>query len=168
MDNCKNHKLKLLETHIIEQKENHYRFIYGYVRNPDDALDVLQDSIVKAIQKVQLLKDENAIKSWFYQIMSRTALDFIKKKKCTPSEPSIIEENLSAHEDHYEDFDLQKALANLPYEYRVIVHLRFFEMFKLDEIASILNLNVNTVKSRLYAALRKLKVELDLEEGWLL
>ncbi len=157
-------KLNALEAYIMENKENHYRFAYSYVKDPNDALDVVQESILKAMEKVHQLRDEKAIKSWFYQIIARTALDFIKKEqRCTASELSVIEYRLPSYEDRYEDLDLKKALAFLPYEYRVIVHLRFFEAFKIDEIAGILNLNINTVKTRLYSALKKLRIEL--EEG---
>jgi len=56
---------------------------------------------------------------------------------------------------------LQRALDNLPEKYRTIVVLRYFEDLKIDEIAEILNENVNTVKTRLYKSLEILRVKLS-------
>jgi RNA polymerase sigma-70 factor (ECF subfamily) len=49
----------------------------------------------------------------------------------------------------------------LPHNYRLIISLRYFEDLKLEEIADILGENLNTVKTRLYAGLKKLRIELE-------
>ena len=67
-------------------------------------------------------------------------------------------------EDCYEDIDLKRALFELPDEERIIVELKYFEDMKLDDIATILNENVNTIKTRLYRSLKKLRIRL--EEEW--
>lgn len=53
------------------------------------------------------------------------------------------------------------AVDNLPPDLRAIVILRFFEDMKLDEIAEITATNLNTVKSKLYRALRQLKLQME-------
>ncbi len=72
---------------------------------------------------------------------------------------SIIGEK--EHIDSYEDIDLKRALDELPYKYKTIIILRYFEDMKIEEIAAILDINVNTVKTRLYKALEKLRIKLD-------
>ena len=67
-------------------------------------------------------------------------------------------------EDTYEDIDLQRALDALPVQDKAIVILKYFEDKTLEEIAEILDENVNTVKSRLYRSLKKLRVDLTQEE----
>ena len=64
----------------------------------------------------------------------------------------------------HENLDLQQALQQLPLQLREVIILRFFEDLKIDEVASILTLPVSTTKSRLYKALKLLKVELEQEE----
>ena len=64
-------------------------------------------------------------------------------------------------EDVYEDMDLQRALDSLQPEDKAIVELRFYEGRKLEEIAQILGENVNTVKSRLYRSMKKLRLQLE-------
>jgi len=55
-------------------------------------------------------------------------------------------------------------LDNLPEKYRTVVILRYFEDLKIDEIAEILNENVNTIKTRLYKSLEKLGIKLSYYE----
>lgn len=156
-----NKKLEAFETYVLNHKDSHYRFVYNYVKNEQDALDVIQDSIVKAMTKLDQLKNVDAMKSWFYQILARTAIDVLRKnQKVVYADFDAIESQLPLQHDVYEDFDLKAALEKLPVEYKTIVHLRFYEMFKIEEIAEILNLNLNTVKTRLYSALKKLRLEL--------
>ena len=66
-------------------------------------------------------------------------------------------------QDRYADLDLQRALMQLPDEEKTVVVLRFFEGLSFQQIAEILDENINTVKSRLYRSLQKLKHML--EEG---
>ena len=68
-------------------------------------------------------------------------------------------------EDSYEDFDLKMALENLSPKDKLIVELKYFEDMTLADIAEILEENVNTIKSRLYRSLRKLRILI--EEEWM-
>ena len=63
--------------------------------------------------------------------------------------------------DKYEDIDLQRALDQLPEKYRTIIVLRYFEDMKIGDIAQILGENENTIKTRLYNALAKLKISIS-------
>lgn len=77
-----NRKTEKILTHCItEHKENVYRLAYSYVKNKDDALDIVQDSIYKAMTNLELLKNPDAVKSWFYRIVVNTALDFCAETK---------------------------------------------------------------------------------------
>ena len=62
--------------------------------------------------------------------------------------------------------DLQKALDESPEKYKTIVILRYFEDMKISEIAQVLDENTNTIKTRLYKALDKLKLKLRDDEEW--
>ena len=158
----KNNLEQQIADYVIQYKENHYRLAYSYVKNADDALDIVQESIYKALSSMDSLKNPSHIKSWFYRIVVNTSLDFLRKQKRVGV---VDEETLSGLEggtvDHYENLDLQKALDALPVNYRSVVILRYFEDLKLEEIAAILNENVNTVKTRLYKSLKKLRVQMN-------
>jgi len=67
------------EEYIIENKNSFYRVAYSYTKNEDDALDVVQESIYKALYSVDNLQDINYINTWFYKILIRTSIDNIRK-----------------------------------------------------------------------------------------
>ena len=71
-------------------------------------------------------------------------------------------EKIESYEDHT-NLDLKKNLDDLPEKYRIIIVLRFFEDLKIEEIAKILDENVNTVKTRLYQGLKKLRINIESE-----
>lgn len=152
----------IVENFLIENREPYYRLAYSYVHNQDDALDIVQDAICKALSSSKSLNDPNAIKSWFYRIVVNTSLDYIRKnKRLLYVEDEDLEVIGPSKSDQYEDYDLQKALEKLPTMSKTIITLRFFEDMTFEEIAQILDLNINTVKTRFYTSIRKLRIELD-------
>lgn len=150
---------------IVMNKNRFYLLAYSYTHHEQNALDIVQDSIHKALIHVDSLQGEAQMKSWFYQIVVRTSIDFLRKhKRTTIVDDQTMEAILSQQHDKYENIDLQNALKQLPDTYREIIILRYFEDMKLEDVAAVLDTNVNTVKSRLYKALKILKIELQ-DEG---
>lgn len=152
---------KMLVDYILTNKEQYYRLAYSYVKNQDDALDIVHESIYKAMVAFKRPKNPEEIKPWFYRIVVNTALDFLRKHKSIELVDEETLESYNPSEDSYQDLDLQKALEILPLNYRSIIVLRYFEDLKIEDIAIVLDLNVNTVKTRLYSALKKLRLELE-------
>ncbi len=151
---------KIVE-YVMENKGNFYRLAYSYVQNEEDALDIVQDSIQKAMLS-NTLKDEKAIKSWFYKIIVHTSLDFLRKRnKLTVVDDTTIQLHSRGVSDQYEDIDLHRALNKLSPDYRSVIVLRYFEDLKIEEVAEILDLNINTIKSRIYKALKLLRIQMD-------
>ena len=148
------------EQILIEHYERFYRLAYSYVQNREDALDVVQESACKAIRDCGQVKNPTYLSTWIYRIVVNTALDLLRKnKKEIPAEemPEI------PWEDKYQELDLKTALKHLDEKSRTIVMLRYFEDMKLEDVARTVGENLNTVKARLYRALKKLR--LDLEAG---
>jgi len=153
---------KQLEEYVVENKEKHYRIAYSYVKNADDALDIIQESIFKALVSLNTLKNPEFMKAWFYRILINCSLDFIRKqKKIITLDNEVLYSYVNEFNDTYADIDLHRALDELPDNYRSIVILRFFEDLKIEEVAEILNENINTVKTRLYKSLNKLRVKMN-------
>lgn len=158
----KNSLEKQLTDYVIKHMENHYRLAFSYVKNADDALDIVQESIYKALSSMNSLKNSSLMKTWFYRIVVNTSINFLRKQKKVGV---FDEETLSSLDggavDNYQDIDLQRALDALPAKYRIVVILRYFEDLKIEEVADILNENVNTVKTRLYKSLEMLRVQMN-------
>lgn len=151
---------------IRQNKKQLYWLAYSYVKNEQDALDIVQDSIQKAMQNYQQLLNKEKLKSWFYRIVINTSLDFLKKfRRVQVTDDDTLLYLSSSTEDQYENLDLAGALERLPTKYREIVILRYFEDLKIEEVAYILNENSNTIKTRLYKALKILRIDMEQEEG---
>lgn len=156
----KTEKFKLVEKFIIENREAHYRLAYSYVRNKDTALDIVQESILKALKSIDRLEEIAYLKTWFYRIIVNTSIDFIRKhQRVMVMEVQVLGIHLPQLADEMTDMDLQDAVNQLPPKYKTLIILRFFEDLKIEEIAAITDQNINTVKTRLYRALKKLRIE---------
>lgn len=149
---------KLVEKKFLSDYEKYYRLAFSYVRNENDAMDIVQESAYKVMKEYKTLKKEEYLNTWIYRIVINTALDFIRKRN---KELIGVEDYDDFYEDVYIDFDVMDSLIRLDEKERAIIILRFFEDQKLDDIAEIIGDNVSTVKSKLYRALKKLKVELE-------
>ena len=148
---------KKVEQQLMTNYESYYRLAYSYVRNENDAMDIVQESAYKAMKEYKTIKEEGYISTWIYRIVVNTALDYIRKNR--KEIIGVIEESI--YEDQYIDFDVMDSLNRLEEEDKAVIILRFFEDQKLEDIANITSTNVNTVKSRLYRALKKLKIDMQ-------
>ena len=146
-----------VEDEILQSYQSLYRLAYSYVKNPDDAMDIVQESEYKAILHSDEMRNQDTIKGWLCRIVVNTALDLLRRRS---REPSVDEIPETGQEDHYEDTDVLRALDILDEREKTVVMLRYFEDLKLSEIVQITGENLNTVKSILYRSLRKLKVKL--------
>jgi len=152
---------ELLAEFVLENKEKFYRLAYSYVKNEEDALDIIQESIHKALKGIHTLENSQALKSWFFRIVVNTSLDLLrKKKKEMVVDDYTIEFFSPKKNDTYENVDLTRFLNELPEKYRIVIILKFFEDLKIREIAEVLNEKENTIKTRLYKGLKMLRIEM--------
>ena len=145
----------LVHECLVKNYEKYYRMAYSYVFCEQDAMDIVQEGAYRAILKSDLLKQPEYVDTWICKIVINEALRFLKKNKLASVDMESLPEQ--GQEDQVEDIDLQRALDKLDEQERAIVVLRYFEEEKLENIGKTMNLNVNTVKSRLYRAMDKLK-----------
>lgn len=154
-------KEKIIEKIICDKYNSYYRMAYSHVQNASDAEDIVQEGAYRAMKNSASLKQIQYAETWVYRIMLNEMYRHMSKNKTVAMDEFILE-GLET-EDRYENIDLKRALEQLQETDRVIIQLKYFEDRKLEEIAEILELNVSTVKSRLYRGLRKLKVDLEEE-----
>ena len=147
-----------VESQLLASYESLYRLAYTYVKNPDDAMDVVQESAFKAISRSADVRSPAAIRGWLCRIVVNTAMDVLRARSRQADAEHIPE---TGQEDVYQDADLMQALDLLDERERTVIVLRFFQELKLQEIAQVTGENVNTVKTILYRSLKKLKLELS-------
>ena len=148
---------QLLVEHILNGQTDFYRLAVSYVKNRDAALDVVQEAIVKALSKVDTVREPAYLKTWFYRILINEAMNHFRRNRNLVSLEEVMVDRAVESGDPGERLDLYDAIDRLPFQEQTVIKLRYFEDMKLEEIAQATGANLNTVKSRLYKAIRKLK-----------
>lgn len=158
--------LQELISFIENNQERFYKIAYAHVKNRDDALDIVHNAIVKALQSYHSLRNSKYAHTWFYRILINESLMLLRKNKRIISleelPPPQLASSLSSDgvmPDRY--IDLYAAIDRLPPNLKTIIILRFFEDMKFDTIAEITSVNLSTVKSRLRRALALLKLDME-------
>ena len=154
----KNAKEKQVEQILLENYNSYYRLAYSYVHNEQDAEDIVQNAAYRAILHCDSIRQPEYAKTWVYRIVLNEIYHLLGQKTTDSLEAMEMEQG---REDNYENVDLWKALNTLDKEDKAVIELRYFEDMKFSDIAEVLQENVNTIKSRLYRSLKKLKLELS-------
>lgn len=156
-----------------------YYVALKYLKNKEDAQDILQDSYVSAFTKLDQLKDTAKFDKWLFQIIANKAKNYLMKNK------PLLFEQLEQDDEDAVDFvetitddrmefqpkencdyqELKEALRilidELPEDQRMCLLMYYFEELSVNEIADALELNVNTIKSRLNYARSKVKTNIE-------
>lgn len=148
-----------LENFLVENQARFYRLAYSYLKHPEDAMDAVQTAVCLAIEKQNRLRNPASIRSWFYRILVNVCLDALRQKGKLVSLAEWADTGYE--EPPLADDSLARQIDRLPSAMSTVIKLRFYEELSLKEIAVVTGCNVNTVKSRLYAGLKKLKLFME-------
>lgn len=157
---------------VEENQKKFYRMAFSYMKNEADALDIVHDTVVKILQNCERVKKPEYFETWAYRILINECLMALRKQKKQVVVADIEEtdgisnmpQSEEAMEKQIEYMDLYHALDQLPPKLKTVVLLRFFEDMKLNTIAEITGDNLNTVKARLYKALKLMKLDLEVTD----
>lgn len=146
-------------------------------RSEEDAEEVLQDVFVTVYNKIEKFEGKSAFSSWLYRITVNTSFMKLRKRKQNNAismeevSPGIRENWVGGRSDsadvnyicsrHELRAELERAIAKLPEEYRVIFVLRDVDGMSNQEVGEILNLSVPAVKSRLHRSRLMLRKRLQ-------
>ncbi|WMT41405.1 sigma-70 family RNA polymerase sigma factor [Paenibacillus sp. D2_2] len=148
-------------------KEKLYRFAFCYVKNEQEALEIVSEATYKAYLAYRKLDNPQYFETWISRIVINCAMDHMRRhKKYTYMEDSVVE--FSAKEDPIsleEKWDLYEALDRLKPEDKAFIILKYFEDQRFKDMAEVLSMPESTVKTRLYRILDKLKKQLMKEEA---
>jgi RNA polymerase sigma-70 factor (ECF subfamily) len=152
-----------IEKALLDNYEKYYRMAFSYTKNEADALDIVQESAYKAMKNSRKLKDGELADTWIYRIVVNTSIDFLRKAKKYSDVPyeDEVQNEIPYHEIGYEKADVMELLSALNPNDRTVIILRYFDNLKLEQISTILDESLSTVKSRLYRATQKLRINLE-------
>lgn len=155
-------------------KDSLERFAFHYTKDQDDAADLVQDTLLKAMRCKQGFEEGTNLKNWLFTILKNTFLNNYKKKgrlKYYMNETFSIAANDTQSSMAYNTgesdcyvADIHKALDTLSHEY-YYPFIKYFEGFKYQEIADELNIPIGTVKTRIHLARLILKKNLKMFSG---
>ena len=130
-----------------------YYKVLGIVKNSDDAEDISQEVFISVYKNLKKFKGESSIYTWIYRIAINKTYDFLKKNKTMLE---INEEILSLEYniDMDRDMILAEKLKKISMQEREFVILKDLYGYKLKEIAEMKDMNLSTVKSIYYKAIR--------------
>ncbi|ERT68420.1 MAG: RNA polymerase sigma factor [Cetobacterium somerae] len=130
-----------------------YYKILSTVKNAEDAEDIAQEVFISVYKNLKGFREESNIYTWIYRIAINKTYDFFRKKKLNLE---LNDEILSVESN--EDFNipilLEEKLKELPFQEREIVVLKDIYGYKLREIADMKEMNISTVKTIYYKAIK--------------
>lgn len=148
--------IQLIENHKISL----YKTARSYLKQEEDVADVMQDTILSAFEHMEELKSVRYFKTWITRILINKCNDLLRQRKRSVLVEWAEDTQIAAPEN---DRGFYELLEELPENYRTIFLLYYGEGFHTKEIAQILEINENTVKSRLKRGRKKLEQVLCFE-----
>jgi len=160
------------DQHAWQQLVNRHQsalFYFGLrlLGSREDANDLLQDVLMVLCRNLGQYRGDSSFKSWLFGIANYRAMDMLRRRKYTDTDDALAElpadapelpEQLASQQTQQQ---VQLQLRKLPLEQRLVLELKFYQQFTFDEIATQLAISSNTVKSRFYAALDKMRLQLE-------
>ena len=142
-----------------------YKVAYAILMNDEDAADAIGDMILICWEKMNQLVKIQYFKTWMTRIIINKCYDILRKKsKIIPFESEYVE-NIQEKSNFDEGIEMKMILDKLDNDLKEIVILYYYNDFKQDEIAKILEMPKGTVKSRLHRAKAEIMKILEKKKG---
>jgi len=143
-----------------------YRFAYSNLKNQHDASDAVSDAVLEAFSSIKNLRDENAFKAWMFKILTvkikNKQREYIKEKsyraESVDSEvhSALGVEHEGKEEISYSNIEFMEEFKKLNEDERLVLSLSVISGYKSEEIAVLVGMSANTVRSK--AARAKIKL----------
>ncbi|MGH8578842.1 MAG: RNA polymerase sigma factor RpoE [Gammaproteobacteria bacterium] len=153
---------------VLKYQHRIVKLVSRYVRDPSDALDVAQETFLKAYRAIPKFRGESAFYTWLYRIAINTAKNYLvmMSRRPTEIEPETVEGETPELESILKDQttpenlllaeEIQKtiveAIETLPEDLRTAINLREVEGLSYEEIAQVMSCPIGTVRSRIFRA----------------
>ncbi|MFL0507489.1 sigma-70 family RNA polymerase sigma factor [Ureibacillus sp. 179-F W5.1 NHS] len=147
---------------IHEEKEKMYRMAYMYMKNEEDALEVFQESLYKALNSIRTLKQNDYFSTWLMRILINTAIAALKKKQKFILMNNELYEQIGnvTYFQSEEHLDLLQAMDDIEEKYKTVLLLRFYQDYTVKQIATFLDCPEGTVKTNIRRGLEILRSKL--------
>jgi RNA polymerase sigma-70 factor, ECF subfamily len=138
-----------------------YNYSLRMTGSPDDAMDILQDVLMSVYRNLSTYRGDGVFAAWLFRIATFRCTDFLRRRGRQFSSTDDVDVVDESGPVVGSDIDGNKSLTGmmgaLPTEQKHVIELKFFQHFTFEEIAGQLGISSNTAKSRVYAALKKMR-----------
>lgn len=134
---------KLIRLHM----QTMYKIAKSYLASDEDAADAIQDTIMACYEKISFLKNNAYFKTWMIKILMSKCCNILRNKKILHFSEETAEQPVT--DKRYDELEWKEVIRLLDEKYRLVMILYYVEGFRTGEIAQILDLNENTVRTRL-------------------
>lgn len=151
---------------IKNNKEYLYKMAFLYVKDEQDALEVIHETVYRGFLNIEKLKKAKFFNTWITRILINVSIDFLKKKgknEMLDESTSIIKEKCEISTE--EKLDLYNAIDLLNDNYKTVIIMMYFNDMKIKDISRVMEIPENTVKTYLRRAKQALGEVL--KEGYL-
>ncbi len=167
VEQARNGSEKAFATLMNRYRDSIYYMLLKMVNNPSDAEDLTIEAFGKAFRNLESYTPKFAFSTWLFMIATNNCVDFIRKKKASPSlldqnqdSMDILTANLQSDLpdpeesliNHQKIVALKEVVNQLKPRYKKLIELRYYKEFSYEEISSELNIPIGTVKAQLYRA----------------
>jgi len=174
VEECRAGDLAAFDEIVHRYKDRVYRVVYRFLGNHEDALDVAQETFIRAYRGIQDYRGAAQMCTWLHSIAANLARNRLRDSRrkgrdmgvsldadgaCDPPRSDCTPR--TAAEQHEFEETLQRCLTELPEPYRMAFALRTFDDLSYEAIAETLGIPVGTVKSRINQARRMLRERLE-------
>ena len=135
-----------------------YNIAYGYTRNRDDSIDIMQNAYVVLLESNKKFESNEHIKYFLIRVTINESLDLLKsanKKKVIRNNDFVI--NFPETKKEELQFDLSEIVSTLPEKYKTIIILHYYDDMKIKDISNVLKISEPAVKKRLERARNLIK-----------
>mgnify|MGYP003643667231 FL=1 len=162
------------KTDVLPLKNKLYRFAFNIVKDEELAKDVVQECMIKVWEKRDEVKHINNLEAWCMQVTRNKALDKLRSKHIKKTDLFEVEFDTRKEKDTPVVLAERNEIMNriqflidaLPNRQREVMQLRDIEGYSYKEIADMLEIDINLVKTNLFRARRKLKESLIKENAY--
>ncbi len=138
-----------------------YRYALGLCHNPDTAEDLVQEAFLRGWRSRDDLRDTKAARAWLYTILRNEHARLYERQRPDVRDPQDLPDvPVRGYDTSAEAFAMRRALACLDGSYRDPLLLQVIGGFSCKEIGDLLDLNTNTVLTRLFRARKTLREQL--------
>lgn len=154
-----------IETELLENVKEFVGFARKRLGDPELAADAVQESLLKAVQAIDQIRDEESAKAWFYRILRRTIIDLYRRRDARERALAELEHEINSPANTEEErvvcACIERLLPGMTPQYAGLIRRLDLDEEAPDSVAASLGISRNNLNVRVHRARQQLKRRLE-------